>query len=480
LQQQQAASFDGTLICTALTMKPLFSPCTRYRDLEESRGFVPPEWMRELNLNVSTDEFLGAERGFTYADLYTMLGNGETITWLTPHAAIVLADGRVQLFRREFNKYRFRFTVDGKEIVAWARSIEALSEICDVVLRLVAASVVHSVLLRQLIPVDGALINAASLAYLMEQCQSLKAITLQNLVLDEDHCRVLGAYSRPDLDIVLTRCKFKGAGASALAEVLGRNEGPTRLDYYEIDNFLLANGLRGNSRLKYLIPHLSSSLEDAKRQVLAIASALTENEGLIDLNILHDFTMSDETWDALCDSLKTHPTLQVLKLGPIYHDAATIPAIITSRVQVLLGMMKVNTSILRIRLRYQYSQHEIFRQSVVPYLETNRFRLNVRAIQKNLPIPYRAKVLGRALLAVRTDPNRFWMLISGNAEVAFPSTTATTTPTASLPTPAIAATTSNTDGASTAATASATATVIRAASSTDASAVDSAATPTAR
>jgi hypothetical protein len=142
--------------------------------------------------------------------------------------------------------------------------------------------------------------------------------------------------------------------------------------------------------------------------------------------------------------------------------------------------MKVNTSILRIRLRYQYSQHEIFRQSVVPYLETNRFRLNVRAIQKNLPIPYRAKVLGRALLAVRTDPNRFWMLISGNAEVAFPSTTATTTPTASLPTPAIAATTSNTDGASTAATASATATVIRAASSTDASAVDSAATPTAR
>jgi hypothetical protein len=52
-------------------------------------------------------------------------------------------------------------------------------------------------------------------------------------------------------------------------------------------------------------------------------------------------------------------------------------------------------------------------------------------------------VLGRALLAVRTDPNRFWMLLLGNAEVAFPSTTATTTAAASLPTPANAAASEN-------------------------------------
>jgi hypothetical protein len=47
---------------------------------------------------------------------------------------------------------------------------------------------------------------------------------------------------------------------------------------------------------------------------------------------------------------------------------------------------------------------------------------------------YRVKVLGRALLSVRTDANKFWMLLSGNAEVAVPSTTA------SLPTPATVAT----------------------------------------
>jgi hypothetical protein len=31
------------------------------------------------------------------------------------------------------------------------------------------------------------------------------------------------------------------------------------------------------------------------------------------------------------------------------------------------------------------------------------------------PIAYYAKVLGRPLPAVRTDPNRFWMVLSGNA-----------------------------------------------------------------
>jgi hypothetical protein len=153
----------------------------------------------------------------------------------------------------------------------------------------------------------------------------------------------------------------------------------------------------------------------------------------------------DETWSAVCNSLKSHPTLEVLDLRATDHvpAPATTQVDITSRVQALLGMMKVNTSIHTMHLSNPYFEHELFRRSIVPYLETNRFRPRLLAIQKALPIPYRAKVLGRALLAARSDLNRFWMLISGNAEVAFPSTTATTTMPASLPTPVIAPTTSN-------------------------------------
>jgi hypothetical protein len=148
-------------------MDRLFSPCTRYRDIVESRDHHEvfgrhPELLQELNLDVSTQELLSAERAFTYADLYAMLGNEDTalwlttqgavlwltVVWLTPRAFIVLASRRgdkCSFYLQD--DYRLRFHVDGKYIHALAHSSEAYSEIADVVLRLLAASVVYSVIL---------------------------------------------------------------------------------------------------------------------------------------------------------------------------------------------------------------------------------------------------------------------------------------------------------------------------------------------
>jgi hypothetical protein len=146
--------------------------------------------------------------------------------------------------------------------------------------------------------------------------------------------------------------------------------------------------------------------------------------------------------------------------------------------QTLVGMLKINMSIHTIYLDSRYSQHELFRVSVIPYLDTNRFRPRLIAIQQTHPIPYRAKVLGRALLSARINTNSFWILISGNAEVAFPSTTATTTPAANLPTPGVAAATSNID-ASIATTAAVTVTATQSSSTTGASPATDFSTPTA-
>jgi hypothetical protein len=97
--------------------------------------------------------------------------------------------------------------------------------------------------------------------------------------MDANHCRVLGAYSRPGLEIALSHCRLTSAGSSGLAEVLGRNQGPTKLVYCDMDIFFLANGLRGKSRLKFLRPRLSYDFEVYYRQVLTIAGALKENKG---------------------------------------------------------------------------------------------------------------------------------------------------------------------------------------------------------
>jgi hypothetical protein len=419
-------------------MERLFSPCSRLHDSFGS----PLEGLQDLNLDVSTEELLSAERAFTYTDLYAMLGNEDTAAWLTQHAAITRDDGRVvrSWFSMNGSCY-YRLIADGNVLVAWARSPEHLLETCDVVIRLLAASVVHSVTLDQW-GSHTALIDAASLAYLMERCQSLKALTLHASPLDANQCRVLGAYSRPDLEIVLDRCHLTSAGASALAEVLGRNQGPTKLDRCDVDNIVLADGLRGNSRLKNFRPGSSHDPEVTNQQALAIAGALRENKGLVDFNLRH-YSVSDETWNALCDSLKTHPTLEVLNLRVNSTDGTTTPAVITSRIQSLLDMMKVNMLIHTIHLPDRYIEDELFRESVIPYLLTNMLRPRLLAIQKIRSIAYRAKVLGRALLSARTDPNSFCMLLSGNPEITFSPTTATIAVVAGAATAAATSTTAN-------------------------------------
>jgi hypothetical protein len=419
-------------------MERLFSPNTRLRDQLASRGHRLYPEVQELNLDVSTEVLLSAERGFTYVDLHAMLINMNTVAWLTPYTAVVRERGSaVWCCEQLYGLRGFCFSADGKQISALADSPEHLLEICDIVVRLLAASVVASVRLNNRNSSVGTFINAPTLVYLMEQCPSLKVLTLVYLEMDEDHCRVLGGYSRPGLEIVLDHCRFTIAGAITLAEILGRNQGPTQLDYCYVDNLVLADGLRGNSRLKSLKLFISGNLEVGNREVLTIADALNENKSLIDLDIIQDeFRLNDETWGAIFHSLKAHPTLEVLNLRLTFGDPMIFPAALTSRIQALLDMMKVNMSIHTIRLHDRYSEHELFRGSVIPYLEANRYRPRVRAIQKTRPSAYRAKVLGQALLAARTDANRFWMILSGNAEVAFPSTT---TPAADAPTPVTAA-----------------------------------------
>jgi hypothetical protein len=334
-------------------MELLFSPCSRLYDILESRGNLGPHtWLQELNLDVSTEELLSAERAFTYADLYAMLGNENSVAWLTPHATVAREGGR-----RVFGSYslqmdyRFCFNADGKEIVALALNSEALSKIVEVVRRLLLANAreVSELALWNVGQSDEEFFNAPSLAFslafLVEQCQNLKALTLGDLVsLSEDHVLLRGDFSKPGLEIYLNHCRITGAAAAVLAEVLGRNQGPTKLDSCDIDNFVLANGLRGNSRLKSLTLRLSDNWGIAKQELLEIAGALKENKGLVDLDLRHAFTISDETWNAVCDSLKTHPTLQVLNLQSVVL-APIAPAVLNSRIQALVNTMKGNMSI---------------------------------------------------------------------------------------------------------------------------------------
>jgi hypothetical protein len=65
-------------------MERLFSPCEYFYAILAAEGRLGEideddrenfDMVTELNLNVSREELLSAGREFTYADLYTMLGD---------------------------------------------------------------------------------------------------------------------------------------------------------------------------------------------------------------------------------------------------------------------------------------------------------------------------------------------------------------------------------------------------------------------
>jgi hypothetical protein len=377
-----------------------------------------------------------------------MLGNEDTVVWLTPHAVVFpeCVKRLLHVIQRE-HSYSFCLSAngDGKGIYVVAFSFAALSEIGDVLRRLLLADAreMNELELRRVGLSGDEYFSAPIFAYLAERYQSLRSVKLECLVLNEDHIRVLGDISRSGLEIDLTLCQIEGAAAEALAEVLCRNQGPTKLIECNIDYSVIANGLHGNSRLKSLTPRWDFEVDDS-RQVVALAGALKGNKGLVDLKIWQQLSLSDELWYAVCDALKTHPALQVLKLGYMGLVQPTMPpAALKSRIRALVDMVKKNMSIHTIDTDSGYSEHEIYRESVIPYLETNRLRPRLLAIQKARPIAYRAKVLGQALIATRTNANSFWMLLSGNAEVAFPPRTMTIVADANLPTPATTTSTAN-------------------------------------
>jgi hypothetical protein len=84
------------------------------------------EPVKELNLDVSTEELLsGAERAFAYADLYAMLGNGDTVVWLTPHLAITRREhGRAETYCRIAGNGLgyFSFDADGNKMAVTGAS----------------------------------------------------------------------------------------------------------------------------------------------------------------------------------------------------------------------------------------------------------------------------------------------------------------------------------------------------------------------
>jgi hypothetical protein len=79
-------------------------------------------------------------------------------------------------------------------------------------------------------------------------------------------------------------------------------------------------------------------------------------------------------------------------------------------------MMQENTSMHTVELSDKERDDQIYIAEISPYLETNRYRPRVLAVNKTIERPFREKVLGRALFSVKSNPNLVWMFLSENVD----------------------------------------------------------------
>jgi hypothetical protein len=79
-------------------------------------------------------------------------------------------------------------------------------------------------------------------------------------------------------------------------------------------------------------------------------------------------------------------------------------------------MMRYNTILHTINLSKDERDEQIYTESILPYLKTNRYRPRVLAVEKTKERPFRERMLGRALASVKTDANLVWMFLSENVD----------------------------------------------------------------
>jgi hypothetical protein len=402
------------------TLESLFRPSTRFQ-LRGGRQFSLPQNFTEVELlpNLTTENILA--KGITW-DVFQCFVHNKFV-WMAPGTYISSA-------YRANGLYPVAVEVGAQDDSAGIRvrvkpgtATRTSAAICNFLIRLLAISEQRDVYLqgssRALSPIDG-----PALSHFFEHGrENLHAVTLRDMVFDEEHIRVLAAPPQQKLQLALRDCRFSDGDASknVLLQWLQSGRGPTELYRCVIDSNVIAGALRGNIRLGRLLLCQEKASTAGALELSLIFRALAEDRGLTEFDAFW-YSIGDENWNLLCQSLQNHPTLTSLGLACTGPKRPTDKTELseeqkTRRTRALADMLQTNTILHTVRLFSGEYDERIYTESIEPRLETNLYRPRVLAVEKEAnDRPFRQKVLGRALNCVKSNPNLVWMFLSGNVD----------------------------------------------------------------
>jgi hypothetical protein len=399
----------------AFIIEALFRPTTRFRDSPSNLNL--PEGFTEVELlpGLTVEDVLAT--GVTWEDFCRFLQG--KIVWMAPGVYISSLD-----FNGGSDTWVLVLGVPGGASmfvhVTRGTAAAAATATCDFLMRLLATCENHDVYINGCFgEVTPPLSGAGLSLFFQESRDSLRQVTLCHMALDADQCLALATMSRLDVELRIHNCKLADDAAGAFVECLKSDRGPVKLICCEIDSQTIAHALTGNSRVTTL--KLDSRRTNDAGMALLVA-ALANNRGLVDLNLFNK-NISDDNWTILCQSLQAHPTLTNLDLRNTRPRIRIVGIRLTAdqkahRTRLLAEMMRHNTILHTIALRENERDEQIYTESILPYLKTNRYRQRVHAIKK-ADVALRGPLLGRALQTepVRNDSNLRWMFLSGNPDV---------------------------------------------------------------
>jgi hypothetical protein len=401
-------------------MEALFRPTTRFRDsLRNSGGHLPKGFTEVELLPGLTVENVRAT-GVTWEDFHRFLRY--KIVWIT--SEVFVGSGLIK-----HRGYPMFFAVGGggtrlvvRVVAANAEATATVSATCNFAVRLLATYERPGLYINGRDNVSSPISGAGLSLFFQESRESLRQVTLECMVLNEDQCLALATMSRVGVKLEILGCSLSNDAAGAFVECLQSDRGPVELIRCNIESQVLTSALTGNSRVTKFQPIYKRVRNNADMAILF--AALFNRRGPVNLDISR-FHMSHDNWSFLCESLKAHPTLTSLDLRntmPWRRSCADASVVSdeekSHRTRLLAETMKENITLHTVHLSEDERDEQIYKESILPYLGMNLYRPRVLAMNK-VDISLRRAFLGRALQtdSVRNDSNLLWMFLSGNPGV---------------------------------------------------------------
>jgi hypothetical protein len=411
------------ILCAA--MEQFFSPTRRLQDIwEEYYDDDPrPFEYTELQLAVPVEEFLNYQH-CDWDDFFAFASSGviDKILWITNLTFLLIKNQESDFF-------------DVDALLVPGHYIEAVQETSgrEQILRLVQiAQTDIPVSTRELGVFWRAIMTSSSvelslygigslglpsgpaLSQFLQESPSLELLEFRGFDFNEEHCRALATLQRTDIEVKFSSCKLDPQDAEdTFIEWFRNNQVVTELSYCEMGCRILS-ALSGNNSVKKLyITRFGNAI--SKDGIRSLIQALPGNLGIEHLAI--GDVMSDETWSLFFHSLATHPRMKFMTIFPCTFPHQPLSAESkSSRMKAILRMVYLNTVVRTIDVSHNpFIDEEVFQSSILPRLEMNRscFELQRQAVKRAGP-SIRPQLLGRALHAVRYNPELVFLFLSEN------------------------------------------------------------------